>query len=146
MLRCGLITLICLNRMTDSHSDIDYVDYTSLSFPSDRLTFGVVRRVHPDLIDVDDTAHVLDKLRSGTSIGDMIYLERLLARQAFETAIGKTEKVLPQSYVSREECIDDLNKAYVQYGLSTGRHETEQLIRDFETQAVRQAPNRPGPP
>lgn len=131
--------------MTDQTPDLDYVDYTRIPFPSDHLTFGAVRRAHPDLFDVDGTELFFDTATTATDVPDLFYLERLLARQAFEAALGRPGELLRSRNLEREDCLQELTAGYVRYGLSTGRHHTEQLVREFEALAAAQAPGRSGP-
>lgn len=40
---------------------------------------------------------------------------------------------------SRGELVHMLNEGYVEYGISSGMHQTKQLVRDFEKQVVEQS-------
>lgn len=129
--------------MTTPDDPLDYVNYTSLSFPSDAITVLALRRTHPDLFDVEDPVNFFsDHETTGAADNGMatvIYVERLLARAAFESALGGPEDVLAINGLNRDDCIDDLTELYARYGVSSGRHHTEQLVRAFEGQAAAQA-------
>ena len=81
--------------MDSSDSPFDYVDYASIRFPSDGITIGRIRRSHPERFDVEDG----ERFERTTSdpkfqLNTLIYLERLLARAAYEKALGKRSDVL----------------------------------------------------
>ena len=67
---------------------LDYIDYSSLRFPSDRITLLDIRRAHPSRFDVesgDRFNHPDDEFR----LNGLCHRERLVARAAFEAALGK---------------------------------------------------------
>lgn len=127
--------------LSDTH--IDYVDYTSLSFPSDAITVLAIRRAHPEKIDVEGADMYFGEPAGAHGVGSAVYLERLLARAAFEAVIGKKEDILAVNGLDRDACVDELNALYTRYGVSKGKHHTEELIRTFEKAAAAQAPDRP---
>ena len=118
---------------------LDYVDYTSISFPSDRISLLAVRRAHPDEIDIEDPENFFSTDHVQHTLGTVIYVERLLARAAYEKAIGKPGNILQERGLSRQDCIKDLAAWYVKYGVCSGRKQTELLIREVEKQAAGQA-------
>lgn len=61
-------------------------------------------------------------------------LELELAELAFAEAMGQ-----PTVNSSRRETVSQLNDAYKEYGISSGIHQTRQLIRGFESAARAQA-------
>lgn len=124
--------------MSDNRSLIDYIDYTSISFPSDRITVRDIRKAHPDLIDVEGD-HFFGEPEAADTVGNVILLERLLARAAFEAALGKSGNVINERGLSRADCLEDLAPLYATYGVASGPEHTEQLVRDFEAQAAAQA-------
>jgi hypothetical protein len=72
---------------------LDYIDYSSIRFPSDNLTIGAVRKLYPHRFDVDgDEVPVFFEANAGKPTGDskeewlfcMLSTERALARHAFE--------------------------------------------------------------
>jgi len=136
---------------------LDFVDYTSIAFPSDNLTVGKLRKLHPDLFDVEGSGH--REFFSANAWGKksqpneewlaaMLSAERYLARHAFELACGKTSTCLTQLGDTRDESAVDLGKYYVHFGLSSGQQHADQLIRAFEAQAAAQGkpPEGPVPP
>src|SRR5947207_235396 len=81
------------NQVTQALQDYDDIDYTRIRFPSDQLNIGTMRHLHPDLFDVDNAdfdkaLRVIPEASDGPSIGSMLRIERLLARNAFEEACG----------------------------------------------------------
>jgi hypothetical protein len=130
-------------RMPDT-SPIDSIDYTSINFPSDRITIADVRRAHPERFDAEngeafEQTHDEPKF----TLNLIIYLERLLARAAYERARGKAGDVLGEHGLDRDECVEELTKFFGTYRVAKGANHTEQLIRDIESQAAAQAASRP---
>ena len=125
--------------MSGSESPLDYVDYTTISFPSDRISLLAIRRAHPDEIDVEGTGNFFRTEHVDHTIGTLVYIERLLARAAFEAALGKPGDILREHGLTRADCLDDLTEWYTAYGVAAGLQHTEQLVRDIESQAASQA-------
>ena len=136
---------------------LDYIDYTPIAFPSDNLTVGKLRKLYPDRFDVEGAGH--RDFFSANAWGDkkqpdeewlaaMLSAERYLARHAFELACGKTSTCLTQLGDTRDESAEELGQYYIHFGLASGPHHAEQLIRAFEAQAAAQgrAPEGPVPP
>ncbi|QVL30807.1 hypothetical protein KIH39_18390 [Telmatocola sphagniphila] len=101
-----------------------------------------IRRVHPDLFDVEDAPRfrkIVDQ--SSFTLDLILYLERLLARAAFEKALGKTEDVLQRRGLDRQDCVEELTQFYETYGIAhaQGKHQAEVLIQNIESQAASQA-------
>jgi hypothetical protein len=131
--------------MPDSSPQYDYIDYTSIRFPSDQLDIATMRRAHPDLFDVDwaKFSKVLDVItpddKDSPSVGAMLRVERLLAQNAYE---GVSGAFTPENPVTGEDAlafVEELIECYVRYGLASGPLHAQQLIRDFEAQAAGQA-------
>lgn len=125
-------------------SSFDNINYAPINFPSDRITVGDIRRAHPERFDVEHPAR-FEKTQDDPkfTLSLIIYLERLLARAAFEGAIGKSGDVIREHGLDRDTCISELAKFYGTYHVSQGINHTEQLIRGIESQASAQAANRP---
>jgi len=105
------------------------VDYSRIAFPSDQLTFGQLRKSHPERFDVDDPKPFnKNQPHNNFDIEPIFYLERLLAKAAFEEVLGPNDHIFDRHYLSHEDCVIELNKYYLQYGLSTGMHQTQQLL------------------
>ena len=100
------INLTCLahcrplpSPVTDPDPTLDYIDYTSISYPSDQLAIGKIRKLYPHRFDVEgsEVKNFFDA-NAGTHTGDtkeawlrcMLTAERYLARNAYEEALGKT--------------------------------------------------------
>lgn len=130
--------------MTAGDAPLDYVDYTSISFPSDRVTMADVRRAHPERFDVED-GDAFERTGDDPTftLGLVVYLERLLARAAYESSLGKPGNVIGQRGMDRADCVEELTKFYATYGVANGSHQTEELVRDIESQAAAQAAGRP---
>jgi hypothetical protein len=128
--------------MSSQNSPLDYIDYTSIRFPSDRITVADIRRAHPGSFDVEDGGRFRECSRNFFPLDTVIYLERLLARAAYEKAIGKPGDILDDRGLERSDCMKDLTKFYATYGVAKGAHLTEQLIREIESQAASQATGR----
>jgi hypothetical protein len=136
---------------------LDYVDYTSIAFPSDNLTVGKLRKLYPDLFDVEGAGH--REFFSANAWGKhsrpeeewlaaMLSGERYLARHAFEVAFGNTWTCLTQLGDTRDESAVELGKYYIHFGLASGPQHADQLVRAFEAQAASQGkpPEGPVPP
>src|SRR5687767_8333742 len=97
--------------MSEDLSSLDYIDYTALSFPGDRITVRDLRKAHPDLFDVEGN-HFFGEPAAHHTVGTIIYAERLLARAAYEAALGKPGNILHERGVERADCLEDLTKLY----------------------------------
>lgn len=113
------------------------LDVSLLTFPSDKVTVGQIRRVQPSLF---------SPAKAG---GDNVYAlavlsaELLLAEKAYAEAAGLPE---PWPAWPRKGLIESLQEDYQRYGLSSGVKQTLELVRRFEQDAANQAHDRHGPP
>ncbi|MDE2508636.1 MAG: hypothetical protein KGM43_15605 [Planctomycetota bacterium] len=127
------------------------IDFTRIEFPSDKITVKMIRQAWPDTVDVEReqswsraphrryVRHSLDAV-----LGEgVIDPERMLAERAFKVALGQPVK--DDLFQSRDELIDSLGSAYLDFGLARGEHEVAALVRRFEAQAEAQARQRSGP-
>jgi hypothetical protein len=134
--------------MTEKPPEYDYVDYTLIRFPSDRLTIGTMRRLHPNYFDVerapferalaitpDEDSVDVDE----PQIGQILFIERMLALNAFEQVHQQFTTANFMGSKDKPGFVDDLVKFYVRYGIASGRKSALELIRDIETQAASQA-------
>jgi len=131
--------------MLDEKHNQSTLNYAVISFPSDRLTFGAIRKAYPNLFDVDvesNSKTFFDQPWMTPDLDSMFYLERLLARQAYEIANGQSEETLRNRYQNNRDNVDRLGSIYLRFGLVTGQQQTEQLVREFQAHAVAQAPGR----
>lgn len=122
--------------MTVADSPQGALDYGSLHFPSDRITVADIRRAHPLRFDHKD-GHRFFGLQNDPefNLNTILYVERLLAKEAFEEARGHPGNNLGNAGLDRDDCLNDLTRFYQTYRIAQGRHHTEQLVRDFEAQA-----------
>jgi hypothetical protein len=143
--------------MSETRKDLPEIDFSRISFPSDRLTIKAVRdwvgqkygakRFDKALIDRADHAESdeyknLFTARSG--VIDLMAGERELARNAFVAALDgyKPRRIGRQDIDKagdRRGTRDVLHIDYQRFGLSSGPKQTALLIREIESQAVAQA-------
>lgn len=117
------------------------IDFSALAFPSDRITVADLRRVHPNRFN-PPLGQAFNALETDRTFGlnDALYLERLLAAQEYERAAGQPgSSTRASEQMSRDSCIGTLTRLYQQYGLATGRKQTELLVKKLEVQAAKQA-------
>lgn len=108
-------------------------DFSTISFPSDRITIAQIRKEHPDIFTEDG----LFAARASSFLAiSTILCELGLAKKAWASVLRKPD---PQPNENRLEQITMLNDDYVRYGLSTGIAKTRQLVRDFEKAVAEQA-------
>lgn len=108
-------------------------DPTGIKFPSDAITLGQIRVQEPNLF----CPHVLDRLHADEIDAVATHRWELrLAEKAFAEVLGLPNP-LPRD--DRRGVVQMLNEAYKQYGISSGMHQTRQLVRDIEAAAVEQA-------
>jgi hypothetical protein len=117
------------------------IDFTKMDFPSDGLTIGTLRRVHPEQVDTGEDINLFSKDYGG-SAGDMVTgmlgAERDLAAAAFNRALGKPAPA-PLDKDMLEGFAEAMTQDYIRYGIASGPHHAEQLIRGIESQAAEQA-------
>lgn len=112
------------------------IDFTKIDFPSDGLTIKVLRHIHRDQIDAEQLpTFFTDRERADSAedlLTNLLYCERALAEAAFDRHLGKP----PADPLGVEGFAEELERLYVRYGIASGHHHAEQLIRNFESQAV----------
>lgn len=117
------------------------LDYSALRFPSDRIAVGDLRRAHPGLFDGEGSTPFRNA--DLNDLATVFFVERLLARAAFEKARGTPGDVFRDvARLERDDCIQDLAAFYQTYGVAKGVRHTEQLVRGIEAQAGAQAGRR----
>ncbi len=131
------------------------LDLTKIAFPSDSLTVKKLREVLPRYFDNPSRGPFVEANGEWEA---MLSFERWIAELAFDAARGETISqfdamrglTLSQSIQRRrnelESYKEDLQELYVKYGLASGPHHVEQLVRDIETQAQNQAQSQSSPP
>src|SRR5262245_44802504 len=107
------------------------IDLTKIAFPSDSLTIKRLRELVPNRID-DDTFVGLSRW---DEIDAHLSFEREIAERTFDKARGKPLKHAFEDGDLREMVAEGL----IAYGLATGPHHAEELIREIESQAAAQA-------
>lgn len=118
------------------------IDYGKLSFPSDALTIGMIRKAVPELFAQDDPEFFQDGFAS-VEVSGMLHSERILAHRAFASAAGRPDPYPDEA--GRQEMIKMLAESYKLFGLASGRQHTEQLVRAVEADATVLAKKITGP-
>jgi hypothetical protein len=117
------------------------IDFAAIEFPSDRLSFEVLRRKFPELIDSSPTVTFFE-LPEGNpvyhteNLTNLLQGEREVALMAFSAALGR--EWTPGLFTA-EEVKQYLAEDYVRYGVASGEQHAAQLIRGIETMAMDQA-------
>lgn len=116
------------------------IDFKSIAFPSDRVTVADLRRAHPERFDAEG-GDLFEPAASGRCfyLELILFMERLLARAAFEEALGDSGGILGTRGLDRDGCVEELTEYYRLYRVADGRHATEELVRGIESQAAAQA-------
>jgi len=104
-----------------------HLDLLKIDFPTDQLTIKAIRQGFPQ-IDQDKVYDFED-----IELPGLLSLERDLAIAAFDAVLGR--RTVAMSGEEKEM----LAEVYVRYGLASGPHHAEQLIRAFEEAAAEQA-------
>jgi hypothetical protein len=116
------------------------IEYSQIAFPSSQITLGKLRSAHPKYFAPDWPACASEVGHNEVdSLSVMFYTERLLARTAFAKANDIRFDIFEESGLTYETCVDELCEDYQKYGVASGRHLAEQLIRSLESQAAAQA-------
>lgn len=116
------------------------LDLSKFAFPSDKITIGTLRKLHPEDFDaeMDSCVRVFatslgeSERKTSQDMCDLLYLERFCAACAVAKAKGDTFGV---PGLDENESIDELKQLYVKYGLASGPQHAEQLIRSIDSQA-----------
>jgi hypothetical protein len=121
------------------------IDFARIDFPSDALTLKRLRQLHPEFEAPRSWeaigAGILEHLNR-TNVPALVAHERRLARNSFETALGRKSTLLLGNFERA-----DLVAMYVEYGLASGVHHANQLLRAVEEAGARQArEHMQGPP
>jgi hypothetical protein len=118
------------------------VDFAKIVFPSDQLSFGMLRQRFPDLIDRASkvTFFELPGPNAAFHVQNLTNLlegERELAMSAFNRAVGRDWE-MPSGHTD-DEVRQYLIEDYIRYGVASGEQHAVQLIRDIEATATEQA-------
>lgn len=120
------------------------IDLSRIDFPSDRITIKAVRATRPGSGFDAKVAEYPEGKDAFDELVACLSTERELASKAFDAALrGVDPKRIGtrdhKSAWDRQEIISALDSEYRAYGLSSGRQQSIQLIRQIEAQAVAQA-------
>jgi hypothetical protein len=127
------------------------IDYSRLSFPSDALTVGQLRKSWPKPFNTfGHGVRMEEAFHDGVSthLYSLVSAERELAKLVFDVALGRYDDEKPDVQTAEDtrwsisEC---LISDYTRYGLAHGRHHAEQQIRDLEAAAEAQVRAHLGP-
>ena len=104
--------------MADSPPEIDF---SQLSFPSDRLTIGAIRAAQPDRFSGDGADFM--------EVAGLVTAERWLARKAYAAALGQPDPYGDSDMTDREGVIEGLADEYANFGLSSGINHTREMSK-----------------
>lgn len=107
-------------------------DPKGIKFPTDAITLGRMRAEDPAIFTIRGMGKAVASEIDALLVHNV---ELQIADRAFELALGRPEPMGD----TRQDQIRMLNQAYKEYGLSSGMHQTRQLVRDIEAAAVEQA-------
>jgi hypothetical protein len=134
-----------------SGGNFENLDLTSIRFPSDALSIGMLRAKHPELFDKGFTVGgdkaqptFFFEIHAENIVANMLYCERLIVVSAYAEAVGvkglelgvKGSELGMQLECDVSDFKDELSKLYIRYGIASGTHHADQLIRDLEQQGV----------
>jgi hypothetical protein len=108
------------------------LDLSRISFPTDRITLGQLRREEPAVF---TSSHLLEGHLTDIGALSTLHVEITLAEKAFAKAAGRPD---PHRDDNRRELIRLLDHDYRAYGMSAGLRSTQELVRAFESLAAKQ--------
>ncbi len=115
------------------------LNLATLGFPSDRVTVGQLRRRQPTIFDQSSAFRIP---AGSLEILATVHLENVVARRAFAAECNLAD---PFPSEDRRELIRLLDAEYQRYGISSGIHQTRQLLRELEAAARKQGREQLGP-
>ena|ERR1700722_8759986 len=119
-----------------SPDSVPSLDLSQMPFPTDKVTIGAIRQRQPSLF-INEDADI-----ARFDVFATMSVERVLAKKAFAKAAGLPDPFPDDGSMStytRQEAVWMLNSDYQRYGISTGLHQTRELVKDFEKAAADQA-------
>jgi len=130
--------------MTTTSPESPGIDFSRMSFPTDKLTVKAIRDADTRLDYFDIGPHPFGNIEA------IVITERDIARNAFNAALSglKPARIGKRDHESaweRREMLDGLDFDYQRYGISSGPKQSVELVRDIEAQAVAQAKEHVGP-
>jgi hypothetical protein len=109
-------------------------DLSSIEFPTDRITLGQIWKAEPELL--HDNQNMSRGVPSDIDAIRAAQIERIAARQVWAKTIGMPRDA---HYYHRHDYVGYLNDIYKMYGLSSGRKQTDEMVRGFESQVEKAA-------
>jgi hypothetical protein len=103
-------------------TETESMDFSGVTFPSDRLTVGSIRRQF-GFDGVGDEAGRIDT---------MLDLERSCIEAGFRIAGGEQETDLDYSGIGLRDAVDDLANLYIRFGIADGVRSAELLINELK--------------
>lgn len=118
-----------------------HIHFSEIVFPSDNLSFGVLRKRFPELIDAGTKVAFFALPESNPdfhsqNLTNLLEGEREVAMIAFSAVLGKSWE---GDWYTNAEIKQFLADEYIHYGVASGPQHAAQLIRDIETAAADQA-------
>lgn len=128
------------------------LDYSKIKFPSDNITIGMMRKLHPKEFDAEwwsctgvfghRAPASTGQSQTSIDMNEMLYGERAVAERGWVKASRVT--LDPAWLEEVNGGAEPLPKLYIKYGLARGPQHAEQLIRNIESQAAALAKQLPG--
>lgn len=135
----------------DSSGEIyNRLDFSAISFPSDRLTIQTLRRLYPNLFDqgLERKGELQPHFFSLTApqsrqafepgvtmLESMLFAERLVAAFAYGRARGWPDPENWEGEIGLQGFKEDLARFYETLQLASGPQAAAELIRNFEAEA-----------
>lgn len=122
------------------------IDLKKILFPTDRLSIGTLRRLHPDLFDESEATAgtFFDDTKPFEDLIILVHLERDLADSIFEyTVNGGIPANDARQRIPLEKLVGvdgkTIKALWQQFGLAAGPHEAAEMLRDLANAASAQA-------
>ena len=126
------------------------IDFTKIAFPSDKVTIGAIRdhirKNDPNPAAFERTLREFEPedFELKANILALLSAERELAEDAFNAALkGVKPKQVGQIHLelaeNRRDRVQDLDRFYTEFGITSGPKQTVELARTIEAAAVAQA-------
>jgi hypothetical protein len=137
-----MISLVGKSETPDEH--YKRLDFSGFKFPSDVLSIGTLRAKHPELFDKGfdggenaQPQFFFQAKYAEAVLANMLFCERLIAVCSY----AKTRAMEGPEY-EVSDFKKDLTTLYMQYGLASGPHHANELIREIERQGEELAKQR----
>jgi hypothetical protein len=122
------------------------INFTTIQFPSDKLSIKLLRRVRPD----QDASGSPDLFGwEGEALDTMMYLERAFATLGFRSALGDAKAAEEELAAELEadgvaEVAKELADCYVRFGLATGPAAASEFVRQVQAAGAAQVGRKRG--